>query len=506
MPTNNLATVYSAELEGINARLVEIEIDLHVGIREFNIVGLADKALREARERVNSALKNSGLKPPNRENRKIIINLAPADLRKTGTQYDLAIALGYLMAGKQIPRLDVRDKLFLGELALDGRLRPISGSLSITQMARDKNFRTIFVPYENSGEAFAIENITVVPIRNLNEAIDVLLGGKSATASQVVPSPAKKLPQIDFSEILGQESAKRALIIAAAGGHNIAMSGPPGIGKSMLVQALDGVLPDLERDEAIEVTKIWSAAGLQPEGLIRERPLRAPHHTASVTSLIGGGAEPRPGEISLAHHGVLFLDETPEFKREALEALRQPIETGRIPISRAKGTTWFPSKFILVLAMNPCPCGYFGDPQKECVCSAYEIAKYQKRISGPLLDRIDMQFKVGRVAVPELKHESGPDESANIKRRIILIRDRQRERFQGMSKTNGEMTSREVRRHIEGDPSALKFLDGLRAKNLSPRSFYRLLKVARTIADLEESRATKAEHIAEAFGYRLRGD
>ena len=514
----NLATVYSAELEGVNAKLIEVEIDINVGIHAFNIVGLADKALNEAKERVNSALKNSGAKPPNRENRKITINLAPADVKKTGSQYDLAIALGYLAATKQIKEFEMSDKIFLGELALDGRLRPVNGALNVAQMASEKGFEYLFLPAENADEAAAIKNIKVISIENLREAIDVLEMRKGMNAAayttHAIATNKRDAPP-DFSEIKGQGNAKRALTIAAAGRHNILMTGPPGVGKSFLARAFAGILPDLELEEAIEVTKIWSAAGLRPGGLIRERPFRAPHQTASMMALVGGGQDPRPGEISLAHQGVLFLDEIPEFQKNVLEALRQPMEAGFIQVSRAKGTLVFPAKFTLVAAMNPCPCGYYGDTERECKCSAYEVIKYQKRISGPLLDRIDLQIKLGRVKIEELRQgERGELQSPAIKEAVERTKEKQKRRFGGggnggdnasnVPKTNSEMSSREAQEIIKLDRDGEQFLQSLDKAILSPRSYYRLLKVARTIADLENDALVSAEHLAEAFSYRLR--
>lgn len=505
MATKNLATIYSAELEGITARLIEVEIDLNVGIHAFNIVGLPDKALNEARERVNSALKNIGVKPPNRENRKITINLAPADIKKAGSQYDLAIALGYLIATNQIQKCKTGDTLFLGELALDGRLRPINGALNIAQMAAEKKFTYLFLPVENANEAAAIKNINVIGIENLGEAIEILQREKSA-----VPTPFKITTEghsttADFSEIVGQENAKRALTIAAAGGHHVLMSGPPGVGKSFLAHAFAGILPKLEQEEGIEVTKIWSAAGLRPNGLISERPFRAPHQTVSSIALVGGGQDPRPGEISLAHRGVLFLDELPEFQRNALEALRQPMESGSITISRTKGSLRFPAKFILIAAMNPCPCGYYGDLTRECKCSAYDVIKYQKKISGPLLDRIDLQIKVNGIKIETLRNANRSQPSTPLIEIVRKARELQRKRFPDTPiKTNSEMTARETEEMTRVSSAAEIFLRNLDKGHLSPRGYYRLLKVARTIADLEENEEVTTEHLAEAFSYRIR--
>ncbi|MFA6354701.1 MAG: YifB family Mg chelatase-like AAA ATPase [Candidatus Paceibacterota bacterium] len=508
----NLAKVYSAELEGIKARLIEVEVDLNVGLHAFNIVGLADKALNEAKERVNSALKNSGVKPPNRENRKITINLAPADIKKAGSQYDLAIAIGYLLATGQMKDFETKNKIFLGELALDGRLRPVSGALNIAQMAAENNFEYLFLPEENANEAAVIKNIKVVPVENLQEAIDFLEERKEIKPKIFQPVKSELVHAPDFSEIKSQENAKRALIIAAAGGHNMLMIGPPGVGKSLLSQAMTGILPSLALEEAIEITKIYSAAGLGINGLVATRPFRSPHQTASLIAIVGGGTNPKPGEISLAHRGILFLDEVPEFQKNVLESLRQPMESGVVHVARAKGTLAFPAKFSLIAAMNPCPCGFYGDPEKECKCSAYEVIRYQKKISGPLLDRIDIQIRVPRVKIEELRAKSGNEknsQSPEVKKQVERVREIQRKRFEKLPAgrritTNAEMSSKQTEEMIDLEPAAEDFLKTLDKSRLSPRGYYRLLKVARTIADLEEKQTVAAEHLAEAFSYRLR--
>ena len=506
----HFSKVYSAELEGIEAKLIEVETDINVGLHSFTIVGLADKALNEAKERVNAALKNSHIKPPNRENRRITINLAPADIKKAGSQYDLAIAVGYLLATKQIKEFDVTDKLFVGELSLDGKVRPVNGMLAIARLAKELHIRHVFAPVENAREAAIVEGVMVIPVVDMVGLIDHLEERKP-----IGVQPHTELAWnvggygTDISEIKGQENAKRALMIAAAGGHNLLMSGAPGAGKTMLAQALVSILPPLAMSEAIEVMQVYSAAGIGNSGVFSMvRPFRAPHHSASPVSVIGGGANPRPGEISLAHRGILFLDELPEFRRDLLESLRQPLENGDVCIARAKSVLKFPARFTLVAAMNPCPCGYYGDDEKACHCGAHEVARYQRKLSGPLLDRIDIQIKVPRVKVKDLSKEKETDASNAVREQVLCARLIQARRFADITPriyVNAEMPSKLVDTVVRLDDGGKKFVKQMLDKSfISARGYYRMLKTARTIADLEGSETVTNDHLSEAFQYRLR--
>jgi magnesium chelatase family protein len=507
----NFSKVYSAELEGIDAKLIEVETDINVGLHSFNIVGLADKALKEAKERVSSALKNSGVKPPTKENRKITVNLAPADIKKTGSQYDLAIAVGYLLATRQIKSFETGDKIFVGELSLEGALYPVSGALNISRLARKLNFKFLFLPKQNASEAAIIKGVKIIPVGNLEELIAHLEERKIIKPRPLTDfQPSQNNSLVDISEIKGQENGKRALTVSAAGGHHLLMKGPPGAGKTMMAQALISILPPPSLEEAIEITQIYSAAGLLKENNFFDfRPFRQPHHSASPVSIVGGGINPKPGEISLAHYGVLFLDEMPEFRGDLLEFLRQPLESGTICVSRVKNTLVFPAKFTLISAMNPCPCGYFGDVEKECRCSANEVFRYRKKISGPLLDRIDIQIDVPRLKIEELKNKNRDEKSGEkIKNQVIKARQIQKERFLKTKPRiylNSEMSSKQADEFIEFEKGADDFLKNILEKSfISGRGYYRILKIARTVADLEESEKVGQRHLAEAFQYRVK--
>ncbi|MDZ4295905.1 MAG: YifB family Mg chelatase-like AAA ATPase [Patescibacteria group bacterium] len=503
-----LSKVYSGAIVGLEGMIVEVEVDLAPGIQSLSLVGLGDKAIAESKERLAAAIKNSGLRPPQQLNRRIIMNLAPADLKKEGSLYDLALAIGYLAASEQLAcARDLGRMFFIGELALDGTVRPVDGVLPLAIEAKNKGFGTVVVPQQNGSEASCIAGLEVVGVGTLRNAIDMIEGRSippTATLAEAIPpAPASGT---DFSSIRGQENAKRTLEIAAAGGHHVLLTGTPGGGKTLLAEALPTILPPLNTEEAIEVTKIWSVAGLLPrgQGLRRERPFRAPHHTASGIALVGGGTSPRPGEITLAHRGVLFLDEFPEFQRDVLENLRQPLEQGAITISRAQGSITFPARFQLIAAMNPCPCGFAGDPQRRCTCPQHTVERYQKKISGPILDRIDIHLEVPAVDYEKLIESVPAETSAAVRARVLTARRIQEERFYGTGiPTNAEIRHTDIERFIPLDESGRRTMRALvQTHRLSARAFHRILKVARTIADLAGVASVGPEHLLQAAQLR----
>ncbi|GAB4331189.1 MAG: YifB family Mg chelatase-like AAA ATPase [Dehalococcoidia bacterium] len=509
-----LAKVYSCAVVGLDGELVEVEVDISRAQNPTTaVVGLPDAAVQESRERVRSAVRNSGLTWP--FNSRIVVNLAPADLRKEGPAYDLPIAVGVLIASGQVVA-DTADAVFIGELALTGDVRPVRGVLPMVALARARGMARAFVPADNAAEASLVDGIDVYPVESIASLASHLLGAvpiapfDRALARQVEPS---LYTGADFADIVGQEHAKRALEIAAAGGHNVVMRGPPGSGKTLLARAIPSILPAMTNEEALEVTRIYSVAGLLPPGagLISRRPFRAPHHTISHAGLVGGGSNPRPGEITLCHRGVLFLDELPEFGTQVLEVLRQPLEDRVVTISRAKQSVTFPANFSLVAAQNPCPCGFFGDPSHECTCPAGAVSRYQRRVSGPLLDRIDLFIDVPRVEYEKLASTARGEPSASVAERVQRARVVQYDRYAAArgrnAMLNAEMSPSEVRefaqlRLAEGAETLLR--TAVQQLGLSARAFHRVLKVSRTIADLAESEAIHPQHVAEAIQYRER--
>ncbi|WFA09777.1 YifB family Mg chelatase-like AAA ATPase [Tissierella sp. Yu-01] len=492
-------------LQGLDGHVVEVETDLSRGLPVFNIVGLPDTAIKESKERVRTAIKNSGFNfPLNR----ITINLAPANLRKDGSQMDLAIAVGILIADSVINQVDTSNTVFIGELALDGKINPIDGALPMVISMREKNIRKCIIPFDNKEECGVVEDMEIIPVKCLNEVIDYLneeLTIASYKNDKFNFVDIENNYQIDFLDIKGQEGLKRAFEVAAAGNHNMLIIGPPGSGKTMAARRLPTILPKLSFEESIEVTKIYSVSGLlNTRGLIEERPFRSPHHTASNISLIGGGRVPKPGEVSLAHNGVLFLDELPEFSKNVLEVLRQPLEDGVVNISRVNGTLTYPAKFMFIASMNPCPCGYYGDPLHECTCSQNSIDRYLGKISYPLLDRIDIHIEVSPVKYKDLHNEYQTDSSNVIRERVQKAREIQLDRYMKEDiYNNSQIPNKYIKKYCKLSQSSENILKSAFTKyKFSARTYNKLLKVARTIADLDSKENIEDKHILEAIRYR----
>ncbi len=500
-----LARVYSSAVLGIDSYIVEVEVDIASGLPSFSTVGLPDGAVRESRERVRAAIKNSGYHfPPE----KITVNLAPAGIKKEGAGFDLPISVGILAASGLVEKEKLSAYLFIGELSLDGRVKPTKGVLPITLGARKAGIRGILLPRDNAREAAVVDGIDVIPVFHLSEAVDFLNGEREIKPIKVdveaLFSQINKYP-IDFSDVKGQELAKRALEIAAAGNHNVIMIGPPGSGKTMLAQRLPTILPPLTFEEALETTKIFSVSGMLNKPLMTTRPFRSPHHTISDAGLIGGGQVPKPGEVSLAHNGVLFLDELPEFRKNVLEMLRQPLEDGKVTIARASVTLTYPSRFLLIAALNPCPCGYLGDSKHQCRCSTTQIQRYRAKLSGPLLDRIDLHVDVPNVDFDDLSKDGGVETSDEVRVRVMAAREIQIERFKKYRGIfcNSQMGPRLIKKYCAVDRNCENLLrTAIDRLGISARGYHRILKIARTIADIAGLEKIEEGHLAEAIQYR----
>lgn len=514
----SVSKVYSSQTSFLDAQIIDIEVDLSKGLHSFSIVGLANKSVDESKDRVSASIKNSGFKSPKNKNQKIVVSLAPADIKKEGPLFDLPIAIAYLIASGEI-KADTQKRLFVGELSLDGKLRKIKGALPITKKAKSSGFTEIFLPKENADEASTIKGIKIYGAEDLKEVLGHINETKKDEENEIIPKftikphiknkikNKEKEIDIDFSDVKGQESAKRGLEIAAAGGHNIIMYGPPGTGKTMLARAFTHLLPPLSFDDMLEVTSIYSIGGELQDNLVQHPPFRSPHHTASYVSLVGGGSNLKPGEVTLAHKGVLFLDELPEFDTKVLETLRQPLEDRVVTVSRAKGSVKYPADFILVATMNPCSCGNYGIKGKECTCSAIQLERYKRKLSGPIVDRIDMWVEVSlieheKLTDPRNKHT----ETKKIKDKVLKAREKQQKRhkkFGIKSRTNAELSSKDLIEHIKLEDNIKNILNESAKKlDLSARVYHRIIKIARTIADLEDSDDIKENHILEAIQYR----